>query len=127
LTRRYLEIESLRFGQRLQVLWNVPATLPEATIPALSIQPLVENAIKHGVEPSPSGGRIELEVAIDANIASITIRNTLPAAGAGSTSGHNIGLNSVRARLQAVLPYPASLDARSDGQLYIATILLPIT
>ncbi|HEX7803197.1 MAG TPA: histidine kinase [Pseudoxanthomonas sp.] len=126
LTRRYLEIESLRFGERLQVLWNIPATLPEAAIPALSIQPLAENAIKHGVEPSPSGGRIEIEVAIDTNIASITIRNTLPAADAGSTAGHNIGLNSVRARLQAALPYPASLDTRSDGQHYIATILLPI-
>lgn len=126
LTRRYLEIESLRFGERLQVLWQIPATLPEAVLPALSIQPLVENAIKHGVEPSPSGGLIEIEVAVDADIASITIRNTLPAAGARGTAGHNIGLDSVRARLQAVLPYPASLDTRSDGQHYIATILLPI-
>lgn len=125
LTRRYLEIESLRFGERLQLLWNIPTVLPEAAIPALSIQPLAENAIKHGVEPSPSGGRIEIEVAIDANIVSITIRNTLPAAGTHSTAGHNIGLNSVRARLQAALPYPASLGTRSDERHYTATILLP--
>ena len=126
LTRRYLEIESLRFGERLQVQWNIPATLPQAPIPALSIQPLVENAIKHGVEPSPSGGRIDIDVAIDTKMVSITIRNTLPGAGARSTAGHNIGLNSVRARLQATLPYPANLDTRSDGQHYTATISLPI-
>ena len=126
LTRRYLEIESLRFGNRLQVEWETPARLPKATIPALSIQPLVENAIRHGVEPSPSGGRIEIQVAIASTSATITIRNTLPPANTRSTAGHNIGLNSVRARLQASTPYPANLETKTDDRHYTATIVLTL-
>src|SRR5690606_22075199 len=56
LARRYLEIEALRFGPRLQVNWQLPAPLPEVWVPTLSIQPLVENAIRHGIEPSPAAG-----------------------------------------------------------------------
>lgn len=126
LTKRYLEIESLRFGNRLQVEWDTPAILPKALIPALSIQPLVENAIRHGVEPSPSGGKIDVRIATTAASATITIRNTLPPPGTRSTAGHNIGLNSVRARLHASAPYPAQLDTLADGEHYTATILLTL-
>ncbi len=126
LTRRYLEIESLRFGNRLQVAWELPETVPDVLIPALSIQPLVENAIRHGVEPSPDGGRIDIVVERIAENVAITIRNTLPPAGTRSTAGHNIGLNSVRARLQAATPYPARLDTTADMQHYTAKILLPL-
>ena len=63
LARRYLEIEALRFGERLQVRWELPRVLPGVTVPALSIQPLVENAIRHGVGPRLSGGRINVTVA----------------------------------------------------------------
>ncbi|MGH8076524.1 MAG: sensor histidine kinase, partial [Lysobacter sp.] len=55
LARRYLEIEALRFGDRLRVHWELPHVIPEVTVPALSIQPLVENAIRHGVERLPGG------------------------------------------------------------------------
>src|SRR5690606_1507218 len=61
LTRRYLEIEGLRLGQRLQVRWQLPEPLPQAMVPALSMQPLAENAVRHGIEPLPEGGRIDIE------------------------------------------------------------------
>ncbi len=126
LTRRYLEIESLRFGNRLQVVWDAPVQVLKVQIPALSIQPLVENAIRHGVEPSPTGGMIDIKVTACAKSATITIRNTLPPPGTRSTAGHNIGLNSVRDRLQASSPYPARLDITTDDCHYTATIVLTL-
>src|SRR3546814_8191172 len=57
LVRRYLEIEAVRFGPRLRVAWRLPGPLPEVAVPALSVQALVENAVRHGIERSPGGGR----------------------------------------------------------------------
>ena len=126
LTRRYLEIEALRFGDRLQVRWDLPDALPEARIPTLSIQPLVENAIRHGVEPTASGGRIEIRISSTADLASITIRNPLPPQGTAGRSGHNVGLNSVSARVQALTQGRGQLLTSSDDGHFTATILLPI-
>src|SRR5690606_4413288 len=87
LARRYLEIEMLRFGERLDVDWQVsaePAELQATTLPTLSIQPLVENAIRHGVESGSSGGRIEINVAADAAFMTVTVRNSVPDSAQGS-------------------------------------------
>ncbi len=105
LARRYLEIESLRFGDRLRVDWRLPDALPGLTVPALSIQPLVENAIRHGVEPvaNSSGSDAHLQVA-DHRAAwmVMTVANALPTAPVRPTTGHQVGLNAVRARMQAM-------------------------
>ena len=55
LAQRYLDIESLRFGDRLKVSWDVDASLAGIAVPALVLQPLVENAVRHGVEPAVQG------------------------------------------------------------------------
>lgn len=125
LTRRYLEIESLRFGDRLRVNWNLPDPLPAAFIPTLSIQPLVENAIRHGVEPSASGGVIEISVSTSPSMADITIRNSLPPAGTIDRVGHRVGLDSVRARVHALTQGYGRLETSSDREYYTATIFLP--
>src|SRR3546814_19297226 len=62
LVRRYLEIEAVRFGPRLRVAWRLPEPLPEVAVPALSVQALVENAVRHGIELSPEGGGIAIGV-----------------------------------------------------------------
>lgn len=126
LTRRYLEIESLRFGERLQVHWELPSPLPQVMIPTLSIQPLVENAIRHGVEPSTQGGQIQILVHSDNGYACIAIRNPLPPAGTATTQGHNVGLSSVSARVAALTQGRGHLKTEATAQHYTATLALPL-
>ncbi|HTA65086.1 MAG TPA: histidine kinase [Xanthomonadaceae bacterium] len=127
LTRRYLDIESLRFGERLRVRWELPADLPQMTIPALSIQPLVENAIRHGIEPSAEGGCVDIRVTADRDMLTVAVFNDLPGNGGIASSGHRIGQASVSARIRALDPLrQGRLDTRTEDGRYIAVITLPL-
>ncbi len=125
LTRRYLEIEALRFGARLRVDWQLPEPLPMAMVPALSVQPLVENAIRHGIEPNPTGGCIAIEVTQVNGWIEIGIRNAVPDAST-RTPGHQVGQHSVRARIQALTQGHGELETRIVDGHYLATIRLPL-
>lgn len=127
LARRYLEIETLRFGPRLQVAWQLPAPLPPVRVPTLSIQPLVENAIRHGIEPSPQGGRLDIEVEQDAAEVRIMVRNDLPAPGTRPAPGHQVGLASARERVEALSGGQGRLETRVEDGRYVAVIRLPRT
>lgn len=98
--RRYLAIESLRLEDRLRVRWIVPDPLPEVMVPSLSIQPLVENAVRHGVEPLRTGGEVVIAVEDQGERVMIQVTNPLPAS--APAPGHGMGLHNVRARLQAL-------------------------
>ncbi|MGX5732176.1 sensor histidine kinase [Pseudoxanthomonas beigongshangi] len=124
LARRYLEIEGLRFGERLQARWELPDPLPDARVPTLSIQPLVENAIRHGIEPSPAGGTLDIEVRTSARWLTITIRNPLPER-ATASRGHQVGQSSVRARIHALTQGLGQLETRQEDGHYLAIIRLP--
>jgi len=128
LTQRYLEIERLRFGDRLQVQWDVP-TLPGAlddvAIPPLSIQPLVENAIKHGIEPSRSGGHVAVSLRSTPTSIAIDVRNSLPAGGERSSGGYGIGLNAVRSRIQVFTAGEGGVDIHEADGEHVATLTLP--
>src|SRR3546814_1779541 len=78
LVRRYLEIEAVRFGPRLRVAWRLPEPLPEVAVPALSVQALVENAVRHGIELSPAGGGIDIGVDVVGDEVVVEVRNALP-------------------------------------------------
>jgi two-component system sensor histidine kinase AlgZ len=125
LARRYLEIEALRFGPRLTVSWDLPPTLPEVDVPALSIQPLVENAIRHGVEPAAHGGRVDIAVVVSADVVRIVVRNDLPGPGAVPAPGHQVGLTSARERIGALSGGRGRLDTRVEDGRYVAAITLP--
>lgn len=125
LARRYLEIESLRFGERLDTHWQVSASAAELAatrLPSLSVQPLVENAIRHGIEPGGSGGAITIEVSADRGSMIVTVRNPLPGDGRPSVQGHGIGLAAVRARLEAMPHAACTLDTSSVQGEFIARL-----
>ena len=128
LVRQHLQIEELRFGERLQVEWDLPDPLPDAMLPTLSIQPLVENAIRYGVEPSPEGGQIRIRVErLDASTPrlEISIHNSLPADGR-NRPGHGVGLKAVTARIEEFSEGRGSVRTSTDGQGFTATLSLPL-
>ncbi len=100
---RYVEIEKVRFGDRLAVEISVDPELLDARVPNLILQPLVENAIRHGIAPRAAGGRIEIEVRRDNGMLDLEIRDNgpgLPAGDDGIEGIGGIGLANTRARLE---------------------------
>lgn len=125
LARRYLEIESLRFGDRLTVDWKLPRQLPAVTVPALSIQPLVENAIRHGIERRPEGGDVEIAVTTTPDTVIVRITNPL-ASGGENRPGHQVGLNASQVRIEALTGGRGSVLTQQEGKRFIATVRLPV-
>lgn len=97
LAQRYLAIEKIRFGERLQVQWSLDPLAEPARLPPLLLQPLVENAVMHGVEPSARGAQIRISTQRRGSTVVIKVSNSTPA-GVG-TRGHGLALANVRERL----------------------------
>jgi hypothetical protein len=133
LVGHYLDIERERFEERLRVGIDVPYTLRRLSIPALVVQPLVENAIKHGVAPSARGGDVEIEARREATgdgaRLRITVRNTGAPLDAGARRGaDHVGLVNVERRLAGHYGAAASLALSVDDQRRtVATLLLPLS
>ena len=125
LVRQQLQIEALRFGQRLRVVWALPDPLPPVMLPTLSIQPLVENAIRYGVEPSTEGGWIRIGIQANAQTLEISIRNSLPAT-ARNGPGHGVGLKAVTARIEDFSRGRGGVRTGTDAEGFVATISLPL-
>ncbi|MFZ5638031.1 MAG: sensor histidine kinase [Pseudomonadota bacterium] len=125
LIERYLEIESLRFRERLRVHWRLPEPMPETLVPTLSLQPLVENAIKHGIERIPAGGDIDIGVDADDDGVRIVISNPMPAEPAAGPAGHNVGLPASLAQIEAYTEGRGSVEARAADGRFTVTVRLP--
>ena len=97
LAERYMAIEKIRFGERLNISWQLDAHAMHARLPPLLLQPLVENAIKHGVEPSAAGAEVKISTERRGSTVVVKVSNTTPA-GAGER-GHGLALGNVRERL----------------------------
>ena len=125
LTRRYLEIEQLRLGDRLSVSWHLPVPLPNINVPTLALQTLAENAIHHGIEARPGTGDVTIEVIPDTNAVILRVSNPL-AEESPATPRHQVGLAASRARIEAMTAGLGELRTRQDAGRFIAEIILPI-
>ena len=125
LTRHYLEIEALRLGDRLDVSWTLPTPLPAISVPALSLQTLAENAIHHGIEANPTGGRILIEVVQEAGKAVLRVSNPMPV-DMPTLPRHQVGLAASRARIEAMTGGTGELRTRQDDGQFVAEIILPL-
>lgn len=125
LARRYLEVEQVRFGERLRVEENVAAECEECPVPALLLQPLVENAVKHGIAGLVEGGVIRLTAGLTGRGVEILLENAFdPDSPAPRPSGR--GLANVRRRLQLRYGDAAALDAAAGEGLYRVLLRLPM-
>jgi len=128
LVRRYLAIEALRLGSRLQVEWAVDGLPGDTRIPQLSLQPLVENAIYHGIEPAPAGGVIRISGERRDGLLEIEVSNPVAPTG-GRDGGNRLAQDNVRQRLAAHFGERGQLrinhGERADG-LYRATLSVPL-
>lgn len=125
LCRRYLDIEQLRIGERLRVEWCVDSAPLELPVPPLLLQPLVENAVYHGVQPLPEGGCVRIAAAREGAFLRIDIDNPVPAHSAPRT-GHGIAQDNVRQRLRYAYSGRASLEVRGHDGYYGVTLRLPL-
>ncbi|MBQ0957687.1 histidine kinase [Ideonella sp. 4Y11] len=124
LARRYLSIEELRFGARLCVRWDLDPNAASARLPTLALQPLVENAVRHGVEPAARGGTIEVRSRRRRDRVLLSVTNTVPV-DAPPRPGHGIGLASVRERLRLLHDLDADLHSGiiEDGRWRVSLSL----
>lgn len=124
LAQRYLAIEQLRFGERLQVVWDLDPAAARAPVPPLVLQPLVENAVRHGIEPSVRGGRIQVRTHVSRGMAEVTVTNTLP--DEPGRHGSGIALANVAERLRLLHDVAASLRTGVEDGHYRASIVVPL-
>jgi two-component system sensor histidine kinase AlgZ len=124
LAQRYLAIEQIRFGDRLKVVWELDPAAGAARVPPLLLQPLVENAVRHGIEPSATGGLVRVRTRAKGSRALVSIANSVPAA--PSRPGHGIALRNVRERLRLMHDVAAQFQARGDGPVWRVQIGLPL-
>ena len=134
LAQRYLGIEQLRFGERVTVRWELDEEAGRAEVPALILQPLVENAVRHGIETSPQPGWIVVRTRVQAGRAVLTVTNSVPPEGsAASNAGHGIALRNVRQRLKLMHDVEADFEAglqRADDArqppVYVVRVAVPM-
>lgn len=118
LARQYLGIEQVRLGDRLRVEWELEELPQQAVMPPMILQPLLENAVYHGIEPASAGGTIVITGCYRRRRVNLSIRNSLPPDGESShRRGNHLALENIRARLAGVFDMEASLtESHVDGE-----------
>jgi two-component system sensor histidine kinase AlgZ len=125
LARQYLGIESLRLGERLRVNWNTQNMPPDALIPPLILQPLLENAVYHGIEPLAEGGVIEVSLYLERDEMHLEVSNPVQARTTPRVDGHKMALSNIRERLDLLFDVEAQYNVESNDEQYRVHILIP--
>ena len=124
LGKQYLDLEKLRMGERLAVDWQIGAISAGLPIPPLMLQPLLENAVYHGIEPAPAGGVVRIAIEQRGEELRIAIANPTVAAGQHA-SGNQIAVANIRERLALYYDLEARLEIDAGEKNYEVRIILP--
>jgi two-component system sensor histidine kinase AlgZ len=125
IARAYERVERLRLGERLNVDWQIEDLPLEAMVPALILQPLLENAVYHGIEPLDKGGTIRVAGRRDGKAAVITIDNPVAPKVVARRPGHRIGLDNVRQRLELMFHGDAEVEVFEAPERFVVTLRFP--
>ncbi len=123
LGRQYLDLEKLRLGERLQVVWEVNAVPLDTRVPPLMLQPLLENAVHHGIEASHEAGVVRVALNRKGELLLLTVSN--PCHGGSGRGGHHMALGNIRERLALYYDMEARLEHGPVGSDYQVRIELP--
>jgi signal transduction histidine kinase len=124
--RGYIDIEQMRLGERLRVEWDVPPELLSARVPSLILQPLVENAIQHGIAPVSRPGVLTIRARREGPSLLLEVRDTGPGMQQGAERLRGIGLSNTSARLQQLYGERQSLQLVGDDGLLVI-VRIPIS
>jgi two-component system, LytTR family, sensor histidine kinase AlgZ len=124
LCRQYLDLEQLRLGDRLRVEWHVERMPDDAMVPPLVLQPLLENAVYHGIEPRAEPGVVSINLYRKGDQVHAVLRNPYKSEG-NHHAGNKMALNNIRERLQLHFDAEASLKTTVDNNAYQVHITLP--
>lgn len=124
LARQYLELEKLRLGERLAVDWQIGTISMAQPIPPMMLQPLLENAVYHGIEPAADGGVVQIVIEGKGDELQICITNPLTP-GATRSPGNQMALDNIRERLTLYYDLEARLDIITASDRYEVRIFLP--
>jgi len=125
IARAYERVERLRLGDRLAVDWQVDDLPMDAQVPALILQPLLENAVYHGIEPLEKGGAIRVAGRRDGRHAVLTIDNPVAPRVVARRAGHRIGLDNVRQRLELMFHGEAEVEVIEAPERFVVTLRFP--
>lgn len=124
ITRTYQRVEQLRLGERLHVTWEMDSVPTDAQVPGLILQPLLENAIYHGIEPRTAGGTVHVRGECSGELISVIVRNPL-AGTQDRRTGNRLALENIRERLTLLYGERALVKAGRFGDEYIVTLRFP--
>lgn len=124
LCRQYLSLEKLRLEERLSVEWQIDNVPPDALIPPLLLQPLIENAVYHGIEPLAMGGKITIHIYNKQNDLHLVIRNPCNSP-SHHHNGNKMALNNIKERLTLHFDLEASLKSKQVNDEYEVHITMP--
>lgn len=122
--RTYQRMEQLRLGERLRVDWQIDMLPAGALVPGLLLQPLLENAIYHGIEPQPQGGVVSVTGEVAGGLVTIVVRNRVSESGS-DREGNRLALANIRERLSLMYGERALVKAGRFDDEYIVTLRFP--
>jgi two-component system sensor histidine kinase AlgZ len=126
IARTHQRIEQLRLGERLQVHWDIDELPMRAAVPCLIVQPLLENAVFHGIEMLPAGGAVSIRGRVVGDRIEIEVRNPIPAQGGyGEREGNRMALENISQRLELAWPGRARIEARQEEAEFCARLIFP--
>lgn len=122
----YQRIEKLRLGDRLTVRWDIAELPMRARIPSLTIQPLLENAIYHGIELLPDGGEVKVTGKRDGDQLQIAISNPVAIGEKRATGGNKMAMSNIQQRFELAYGNKASVDIDDGGDQFTVTLRFPV-
>ena len=125
LSQRYLNLEKLRLGDRLSAVWHTKNLPRDALVPPLILQPLLENAIYHGIEPLANGGTVNIHLGLQTGQIVLDIRNPCLESDVTSRNGNKIALDNIRERLSLLFDIEAHYTVERSYNSYNVQIAIP--